>query len=194
MAKKLLIDAYTYYSQYKNFIATIGVGQSNQTTPNDAHLLSPFTTLNVSYNQNTDGTVKALGWGLGLEYQLPRNFLLYGNVFSDELRDAPENLVTFFNAPKYRVNVGLRNENVYKNIGFNVVVKWQDNNFYEGTFVTGELPYFTWVDAQISYRPPSSKSLFRVGGTNLGNNYYRTGFGSPAVGGLYYVSYGYNIF
>jgi hypothetical protein len=73
------------------------------------------------------------------------------------------------------------------------MMKWQDNNFYEGTFVKGTLPYFTWVDAQISYRPIGTKSVFRVGGTNLGNNYYRTGYGSPAVGGLYYISYGFNI-
>jgi outer membrane receptor protein involved in Fe transport len=194
LGKKLLVDVYGYYSQYRDFLATIGVGQSNQAVPNQQHLFSSFTTGNVSYTQNTEGVVKALGWGLGLEYQLIRNFLLYGNVFSDEMRDAPENLVTFFNAPKYRVNVGLRNDNVYKGLGFNVVVKWQDNNFYEGTFVTGTLPNFAWVDAQVSYRPAGTKSLFRVGGTNLGNHYARTGFGSPYVGGLYYVSYGYNIF
>ncbi len=195
LGKKLLVDAYAYYSQYKDFLATIGVGQSNQTAaPSPSHLLSSFTTTNFSYIQNTSGVVKAMGWGVGLEYQVIKNYVLYGNVFSDDLRDAPTDLVTFFNAPKYRVNVGLRNDNVYKNIGFNIVAKWQDNNYYEGTFVSGTLPYFTWVDAQVSYRPAGTKSTFRIGGTNLGNNYYRTGFGSPAVGGLYYLSYGYNLF
>ncbi len=195
LGKKLLVDAYAYYSQYKDFLATIGVGQSNQlAAPSPAHLLSSFTTTNYSYVQNTTGVVKAMGWGIGLEYQLIKNYTIYGNVFSDDLRDAPTDLVTFFNAPKYRVNVGLRNDNVYKNIGFNIVAKWQDNNYYEGTFVSGTLPYFTWVDAQVSYRPAGTKSTFRIGGTNLGNNYYRTGFGSPAVGGLYYLSYGYNLF
>ena len=86
-----------------------------------------------------------------------------------------------------------RNDNICKGIGFNAILKWQDNNVYEGTFVKGTLPYFAWVDAQVSYRPAGTKSVFRVGGTNLGNNYYRTGYGSPAVGGLYYFSYGYNI-
>jgi outer membrane receptor protein involved in Fe transport len=195
LGKKLLVDAYAYYSQYKDFLATIGVGQSNQVAaPSPLHLLSSFTTTNFSYVQNTTGVVKAMGWGIGLEYQLIKNYTIYGNVFSDDLRDAPTDLVTFFNAPKYRVNVGLRNDNVYKNIGFNIVAKWQDNNYYEGTFVSGTLPYFTWVDAQVSYRPAGTKSTFRIGGTNLGNNYYRTGFGSPAVGGLYYLSYGYNLF
>jgi hypothetical protein len=128
-----------------------------------------------------------------MEYQLGRGYNVYGNVFSDELRDLPAGFVSFFNAPKYRWNLGLKNENAYKGFGFNVVVKWQDNNFYEGTFVSGTLPYFTWVDGQISYRPAGSKGQFRIGGTNLGNSYYRTGFGSPYVGGLYYFSYGYNL-
>ena len=139
-------------------------------------------------------TVKSIGWGIGLEYQIFQRFVLYGNVFSDELRNVPVGQVTFFNAPKYRFNIGLRNENVYHNVGFNVVAKWQDNNYYEGTFVSGTLPYFTWVDAQITYHPPKTKNTWRVGGSNLGNNYYRTGMGSPAVGGVYYVSFGYNLF
>ncbi len=191
LAKKLLVDAYLYYSQYKDFIITTAVVQS--TNGPKYEIYSPFST-NLSYNQNSDQIVKSIGWGIGLEYQLIKKFVLYGNVFSDHLQDVPANEVTFFNAPKYRFNIGLRNENVCHNIGFNVVVKWQDSNFYEGTFVTGTLPSFAWVDAQVTYSPPKSKGVFRVGGTNLGNNYARTGFGSPYVGGLYYVSYGYNIF
>ena len=189
--KKLMIDAYLYYSRYQDFLATTVVGQARTGVATD--LLSPFTTTNISYTQNAPETVKAYGWGIGLDYNVFKNYYLSGNVFSDQLHDAPANLVTFFNAPKYRVNAGLRNDNLYKGIGFNVMMKWQDNNFYEGTFVKGTLPYFTWVDAQISYRPIGTKSVFRVGGTNLGNNYYRTGYGSPAVGGLYYISYGFNI-
>ncbi|MEI2737573.1 MAG: carboxypeptidase-like regulatory domain-containing protein [Chitinophagaceae bacterium] len=189
--KKLMIDAYVYYSQYKDFLATTVVGQARTGVATD--LLSPFSTTNLSYTQNSPDQVKAIGWGIGLDYNVFKNYYLSTNVFSDQLKDAPANLVTFFNAPKYRVNAGLRNDNVYKGIGFNVMVKWQDNNYYEGTFVKGTLPYFAWVDAQVSYRPAGTKSVFRVGGTNLGNNYYRTGYGSPAVGGLYYISYGFNI-
>lgn len=193
LGDRLLIDAYGYYSVYKNFLATIGVGQSN-IPGSPVGLLSALTTTNVSYKQNADEDVKAIGWGLSAEYKLPKGFYAYGNVFSDQLRDLPPGFVSFFNAPKYRFNLGLRNDNVYKNVGFNVVAKWQDKNYYEGTFVSGTLPAFTWVDAQITYRPAKTKSVFRIGGTNIGNSYYRTGFGSPYVGGLYYVSYGYNLF
>jgi outer membrane receptor protein involved in Fe transport len=194
--KVFSLDAYAYRSEYKDFLANVAVGQSNQTAPTVVDLLDPTKTRNLSYAQNTPGTVKAFGWGLGLEYKFLQNkeYYLYGNVFSDELHDVPSGFIAYFNAPKYRFNVGLRNDKVWKGLGFNVVVKWQDDNFYEGTFVTGTLPSFTWVDAQISWRPANSKSIFRVGGTNVGNNYARTGFGSPYVGGLYYVSYGYNIF
>ncbi|MDP4262101.1 MAG: carboxypeptidase-like regulatory domain-containing protein [Bacteroidota bacterium] len=189
--KKLLVDAYLYYSHYQNFLATIGVGQSKSGNAQD--LFSPFTTTNVSYKQNSTESVNAIGWGVGAEYLFGKGFTIYGNVFSDKLNNLSPGFVSFFNAPLYRWNLGLRNENVCHHIGFNVVVKWQDNNYYEGTFVSGTLPYFAWVDGQITYQQPKSKSTWRVGGTNLGNNYYRTGFGSPYVGGVYYISYGYNL-
>ena len=191
IAKKLLVDAYLYYSEYKNFILSTAVVQS--TNGYKYEIYSPFST-SISYNQNSDQTVNSIGWGIGLEYQLPKNYIVYGNIFSDKLNNVPEGEVTFFNAPEYRWNLGLRNDNVMKNIGFNIVPKWQDVNYYQGTFVTGWLPAFTWVDAQVSYRMPKSKSIFRIGGTNILNHYARTGYGSPYVGGLYYVSYGYNLF
>ncbi len=192
IGKKLLLDAYFYYSYYNDFIVSQAVVQGGQ-NGYKFETYSNFSSNNVSYNQNSTQTVKSSGWGIGIEYKLIKNYVFYGNVFSDVLKDVAPGDVTFFNAPKYRVNVGLRNDNVCHNIGFNIVAKWQDENYYEGTFISGTLPSFTWVDAQVSYRPAGTKSVFRVGGTNLGNKYARTGFGSPAVGGLYYISYGFNI-
>ena len=189
--KKLLIDAYIYQSNYKDFLGRVAVAQSKTGQP--AGVLNPLTRTNISYVQNSPQEVKAFGWGVGLELSLPRRFVFYGNIYSDQLRDVPAGYVAFFNAPYYRWNMGLRNENVWKNVGMNVVVKWQDNVYYEGTFATGTLPYFTWVDAQVSYKVPKTKSTFKIGGTNLGNSYYRTGMGSPYVGGVYYLSYGYNL-
>jgi hypothetical protein len=185
----LLFDMYYYYSQYQNFLARVAVVKAASNTA----VLDPGQSTNYSYQQNTDTKVKSQGWGIGAEYLFFKKYSIYGNIFSDELKNVPNGFVTFFNAPKYRFNIGLRNENVYKNIGFNIVYKWQDKNYYEGTFVTGTLPSFGWTDAQVTYRMPKTKSVFRIGGTNLGNNYQRTGYGSPYVGGLYYVSYGYNI-
>lgn len=192
IGKKLLFDAYYYYSKYKDFLVGVAVVQPKTGAKSEAY--SPFSSSNISYTQNSDQGVQSQGWGVGIEYNFIKNYQFYGNVYSDVLKNVPSGVVTYFNAPKYRFNVGLRNDNVCHNVGFNIVLKWQDNNYYEGTFVTGTLPYFATVDAQVTYRPAKTKSVFRVGGTNLGNNYYRTGFGSPYVGGVYYISYGYNIF
>ncbi|MBM3915014.1 MAG: TonB-dependent receptor [Sphingomonadales bacterium] len=193
IGKKLLIDGYIYYSRYQDFLVGVALVQSRSGANSD--LYSPFSSTNLSYVQNSADAVTTTGWGVGFEYQWVKRYVLYGNVFSDRLSEVDPNVVTYFNAPRYRTNIGLRNDNVYKNFGFNVVYKWQDRNYYEGTFITGTLPAFGWWDAQVTYRPAKNpKSTFRVGGTNIANNYQRTGFGSPAVGGLYYVSYGYNLF
>ena len=190
VTKKLFVDVYGYYSRYKDFFARVAVVKAS--SPLNA--LNPLASTNYAYIQNSPDVVKATGWGIGLEYQLMHGYILGANLFSDKLKDLPAGFVSYFNAPKYRANLSLRNDNVWKNIGFNIIAKWQDVNHYEGTFVSGTLPAFTWVDAQVSYRMPKSKSVFRIGGTNILNDYFRTGYGSPYVGGLYYVSYGYNIF
>jgi outer membrane receptor protein involved in Fe transport len=131
IGKKLLIDAYYYFSKYNDFIVSAAVVQGG-TTGYKYETYSSFSSNSVSYNQNSSKTVNSNGWGVGIEYKLIRNYVLYGNIFSDVLKDVVPGDVTFFNAPKYRYNVGLRNENVCHNIGFNVVVKYQDNNYYEG--------------------------------------------------------------
>ena len=190
LAKKLFVDVYAYYSRYQDFLVSVAVVKAS--TPTNA--LNPLASQSFSYNQNSTEVVKAQGWGISLEYGLNRGYIVAGNLFSDKLKDLPPGLISYFNAPDLRANLSLRNDNVWRGIGFNVIAKWQNFNNYEGTFVAGQLPAFTWVDAQVSYRMPKSKSVFRVGGSNILNHYARTGYGSPYVGGLYYVSYGYNIF
>ncbi len=194
--QKLLIDAYIYTSKYKDFIARKAVARGDTTDPNYSVVLlsSPFSSVNYSFVTNSPTPVKAYGWGASLEYQMDKGYRLSGNVYSDKLKDVPAGLITFFNTPKYRFNLGFANENVYKGIGFNVIYKWQDKINWEGTFGAGEVPSFGVVDMQISYKMGKSHNLIKLGGTNLFNNYYRNAFGNPYIGGLYYISFGYNVF
>ena len=69
-----------------------------------------------------------------------------------------------------------------------------DSFIYEGTFAVGEVPSYSTMDAMISYKLPAVKSLIKVGGTNIFNKYYTNGFGNVQIGGLYYVSFGWNVF
>ncbi len=198
LGKRLLIDVYGYYSKYKDFIARVAVarGQSASTDPvtSFTELASPFTTNNYSFVTNSTTPVKAIGWGASAQYQAGRGYTLMANIYGDKLRDVPAGLITFFNTPSTRFNLGVGNENVYKNFGFNFVYRWQAKVNWEGTFGTGEIPAYGVLDGQISYKLTDIKSLIKVGATNLTNKYYRSAFGNPQVGGLYYVSFGYNIF
>ncbi len=196
LTKRLLVDMYYYYSKYKDFIGRAAVGRGKSGNPGLAflELASPFTTDNLSFVVNSATPVKANGYGLGFEWNVARNYVLTANGFSDELKDVPVGLVTFFNTPKFRYNLGLSSSDVYKGWGFNVNYRWQEKLNWEGTFGSGEVPAYGTFDGMISYKFQAIKSLLKFGATNLFNKYYRTSFGNPEVGGLYYVSFGYNIF
>ena len=104
-----------------------------------------------------------------------------------------DGLVTFFNTPKLRFNLGFANPNFYKGLGFNFIYKWQDDVNWEGTFGSGTIPSYGTLDAAISYKLPKTKHQIKIGGQNILNNYYRNAFGNPYIGGLYYISFGYNV-
>ncbi len=101
-----------------------------------------------------------------------------------------------FNTPKYRTNIAFGNTGIglKKQFGFNVVYKWQDDFFYVGDFTNGKIEEIQTIDAQISYKLPATKSLIKIGANNLLNEYYRNAAGNPSIGGLYYISFGYNVF
>ena len=195
LTKKLLADAYVYYSQYKDFIGRTAVGRGQSGSPAAApqELASPFTTNNYSFVVNTTNNVNAIGWGVSFNYTLVKGFEFSANVSSDQLHNVPANIVTFFNTPKYRYNIGLANNDLGKGVGFNLQYRWQDKVFWEGTFGTGEVPSFGTLDAQLSYKLPSVKGMLKFGGSNFLNHYYRSAFGNPNVGAIYYVSFGYNV-
>lgn len=196
LTKKLLVDAYYYYSKYTDFIGRTAIGRGKSGDPARApiDLASPFTTDNLSFVVNSPTPVKANGYGLGFEWNVTRNYMFTANGFSDQLKDVPAGLVTFFNTPKFRYNLGLSSNDVYKGWGFNINYRHQDKIYWEGTFGTGEVPAYGSLDGMISYKIKAINSLIKLGATNFFNKYYRTSFGNPQVGGLYYVSFGYNVF
>jgi outer membrane receptor protein involved in Fe transport len=197
LTSNLLVDAYGYYSEYKDFLGrkAVGRGASADQAKAFTELASPFTTTNYSFISNSANTVKALGWGVSVNYRLPKGYDFGVNVSGDQLHDVDSGLVTFFNTPKVRFNITFGNDKVNgSNWGFNILYRWQDEVLWEGTFGTGHVDAFGSLDAQVSYRLPKIKSLIKLGATNLTNSYYTSAFGNPNVGGLYYVSFGYNVF
>jgi outer membrane receptor protein involved in Fe transport len=191
---KLLLDLYGYYGQYTDFIVRNFVVQSN--TGNPSGLASPSTRTAYSVPTNSPTEVKTYGYGVSIDYALPKGFTASGNISYDNIDNVPTGFVAAFNAPQHRTNLSIGNSGLgtAKRVGFNVVYRWQQSFYFEGDFANGEVPAINTVDAQVNYKLKASKSIFKIGATNLLNQYYRNAAGNPSIGGMYYVSYGYNIF
>ena len=199
---KLLIDVYGYYGQYQDFITRSLIitpyNSNQQQLAADLASGKPAGSLGDIYSipVNTTSKVKTFGFGIGLDYRLPKNFMIGFNLSSDELKDVPVGFKTYFSTPKYRTNLSVSNNGFgkKKQFGFNVTYRWQDAFFYESDFSNGNVNAIHTLDAQMSYKIPATRSQIKIGATNLLNEYYSNGMGNAIIGGLYYVSFGYNVF
>ncbi|MEP7258798.1 MAG: TonB-dependent receptor, partial [Flavitalea sp.] len=193
--KNILVDAYAYYGKYNNFLGRTIVLQA-LTPGNPGLIFNSGSRRSISVADNSSGKVKTYGFGASMDYLLPRNFMLTLNLSSDHIGNVEPGFVAFFNAPSYRLVAGFGNSGFgyQKRFGFNINIRNQDGFYYESDFRQGNIDGYTTLDAQVSYKFPQQRSILKVGGTNIFNSYYKTAFGNPAIGGIYYVSFGYNVF
>ena len=144
-------------------------------------------------NVNSSSNLKSDGFGISLTYNLPNNFVATGNytyaTFSGEL---PEGFITGFNTPKNRINFGISNRKITKNLGFNLNMSYQDEFLWDSLYGMAMMPSYTLFNAQVNYKLPLFKTTIKIGGTNIGGDDYRTSFGSPFVGQTYYISLVYD--
>lgn len=188
LSKKLLIDAYYYSNTFSNFDVTEAVARFN----------TDGTRTVFSFPTNSENKVKTEGWALGLDYSLGKGYNLgtnfSKNVLSDKGGLTPTQIG--FNTPPYRVNFSLGNRNVSgTGFGFNVTWRYQESFIWQSSFVNAALgnaegsfiPQFNTLDAQVSKKISSIKSILKVGGTNILGSSYFTGWGNPTVGSLFYV-------
>ena len=196
IAKKLLIDFYVYTGHYENFISGVTVLQSrNAANPSPLDVLDANKRIAYSIATNATANVSTKGWGASLDYLLPNQFVFTSSLYTDEIGNLPSGFISYFNTPTWRANFGLSHPGLLMNkrLGFNVNLHYQDELMYEGTFATGQIPSYSTIDAVLTYKVPNIKSMIKLGGTNITNKYYNTSYGSPAIGGLYYISFAYNV-
>lgn len=202
---KLLLDAAYYYNIYDDFIAQFRVRQINSDFNQDGiiqpeEILAPGaqtlplllsgTALNTfQLYTNVSETVKSQGAVVGLEYSLPRNFKLSANYNWNELITSQnEGLIFDFNTPEHKINLSLGNRRLTDQLGFNVTYRWQEEFEWTSSFANGTVPSVSTLDAQVTYRVPSIKSIVKVGGSNITNNRHFLNYGGPNLGAIYYVS------
>lgn len=221
LANRLYVDAFLYRSIYNDFIATQNYIQPNTTNVNDLKSTSTYRVLQVNFNNFNEIFVN--GWGLGLEYVLPKGTSISGNYANQvgliTLRDNAGNVRkdafgaeivkrrmsepevsqvgrNFFISPENRYNISVGNPKVTKSLGFNVSWRWTDEMWVEQGNTQGDimLPSWSSLDAAISYRIPSLRTIVKVGASNLLNQYYAQGYGLAQIGGMYYVSLNFDEF
>lgn len=203
---KLMVDAYYYYSSYTDFIAEIqfvqgvpngltedpGSFDANSDAGQDAIINGGVLTQEYGFDVNANGTVNSRGWGINLDYTLPKGFKVGGNVSYNELLDQQDLIDQGFradyNTPKWRYNLRLANREVIDNVGFNMTYRWQDAFFWESSFGAAVVPAFGTLDAQVSYKLNQYNTILKLGGSNVLNERYTTSFGNPKMGAIYYFS------
>ncbi len=190
IAHKLLIDVYGFLAQYTNFIGLTVLVKDPFAT--GAYVQNAQNTFGI-YTNSTN-KVNTVGAGIGLDYSLPSGFIVSGNYAYNNISGQDNSLQTDFNTPKNKFNLSLANYTIAKYYGFNITYRWQESYLYQSSFITGITPAFGTVDAQISVKLPSlPHSLIKIGASNILNKYYEDAVGNARIGGLYYISFGYNV-
>jgi outer membrane receptor for ferrienterochelin and colicin len=192
--KRMFLDISGYRNSYENFIANVNVVTPLVGSVDDMSGILALANGNSTVYQlatNAEGTVTSMGAGISFEYALTQGFRFVGNYnyATYEIVDADPELIPGFNTPEHRFGLGLSNSNVLKGVGFNVRLNWSDSYEWRSAFGDGMVDQYSTVNAQVTYKIPNSKVALKLGGNNLFGNEYRTSFGTPNIGSIYYLSF-----
>ncbi len=197
----LSVDLNYYYSRYTDFIINTVVIRPDSEILLENGDYNPAAAMDILEGNvqafqlytNASDVVSSQGATLGLNYLLPRGYSLgvNGTWASFDLMEADPSNIAAFNTPEFRTGVTFGNSELTKRLGFNIAWRWQDAFDWSGTLTQlrpGRMDAYSMVDAQFSYRLPQWKSVVKLGASNLFDNQVYQAFGSPTVGGLYYIS------
>ncbi|WP_093670627.1 TonB-dependent receptor [Tenacibaculum sp. MAR_2009_124] len=198
---KLSIDLSAYYNMYDNFIATKDVlvllDPSGVDQNDSAALLGALRNQSALFSVKTNSVaeVSSYGVGLGLSTKVFNGFnasLNYTWSKFDFDQASDPDFEAGFNTPEHKVKAQFGHPNLFENFGFNISARWQNDFYWESTFLEGTVDARTVLDAQVNYSVPSIKSVFKVGGTNLTGQEYLSAPGVGAIGSQYFVSWTIN--
>lgn len=193
--EKLQVDLDFYYNRYDHFIAQVEMNIPKTSTADSIPFYLNDRKKQERYRLWTNSKTTAFnyGAGLGLRYDIVSNFKLTGNLTYARLqrRTSNDGLEDGFNTPEWIFNLSFQNNNVYRNIGFNITYRWQSGYYWQSFLVNGNVPAYKTIDAQIS--KAWSRISIKAGGTNVLNAYYRSFLGGPSIGGFYYTTLSCNL-
>lgn len=192
----LIIDVDAYINSYDGFLGQVQVYVPHGVTiGSDTAVLAMLDKNRNAQDRyrvytNARNTYHNFGSALAVTYNFYKKYTLGGALNYNQMKSNKTNdvFVTGFNTPKWSGNISLGNREIVKNIGFNVVWRWQDSFLWESPLVTGNISAFSTVDAQVSFHLPRLYSTIKVGGSNIFDHRYLQYAGGPTIGGLYYAA------
>jgi outer membrane receptor for ferrienterochelin and colicin len=191
----LIIDASAYYSQYQNFISTENVivplyGTVGDNSLSLLALENGDTKIYQTYtNANVD--VNSFGGSIGVSTRIMSKINIGANYTyakQDFDQDANPDFRTSFNTPQHKAKATFRYTDLLPNFGIGANFRWSGEYFWQAGFGDGIVPSYSVLDAQINYKIPKFKTMFKAGATNVLNDEYFTAFGAPNIGAQYYLS------
>lgn len=204
--KKIHFDINIYFTIYRNMLGAteVDVPSSGNPFDDDSINAAAYSFLNYDYKRISTGmnakkNILAGGTEAGAKFNFYKSYFLSVNFTyqNENLNPDFELWVPLVHSPKYKSNVSLSNENVYKNVGFAVNWRWTDavpqNVNDNNPHINNNLSAKSVIDAQLSYSLSKLKTVFRVGSSNLLNHYYLESANGPSIGGVYYFSIVYNV-
>ena len=191
---KFVIDWDAYTNIYDGFLGQVEVAvpSTGKVGSDEAtfDMLSRANQTRYRVFTNAKNTYNNYGTSLGLTYNFFQKYTVSGNInYNDIVSNSKSDVfVTGFNTPKWITNLSFGNREVIKNLGFNVVWKWQSEFLWESPLANGTVPAYYNIDAQVTVKVPALKSSIKVGGTNILNRRYIQYAAGPTIGALYYAA------
>lgn len=193
---KLALDLDVYYNTYEGFLGQVEVAvPKSGAVGTDASVIDMLSANRSKQDRyrvftNARNTYKSYGSAFGAVYNFFKKFTIGANVSFNDISANEEKdvFITAFNTPRWVTNVSFANREIARNIGFNVIWRWQDAFLWESPLANGTVPAYSTVDAQVNVRIPRLKTTVKVGGANLLNQRYIQYAAGPTLGGLYYIA------
>lgn len=202
IARKVLIDFTAYYSIYKHFIGFTRTASPNRDSIQNgvAGELSGetniLTGIYTPYQMwvNSEGNVPSWGAVISVSYYVGKGITPYVNYTYADLNESNINnsgttVLSGFNTPRHKINIGVNGNKVWKGLGFSANFKWVTAYDWQSPFGDGRVPSFHTLDAQIYYEFEKAYSTLRIGGSNIYNRGRIEAIGSPVIGAMYYVGW-----
>ncbi|MHB1148576.1 MAG: TonB-dependent receptor [Lutibacter sp.] len=196
---RLSIDMSAYYNDYQDFmgVKTVVVPFYGTVGDNALSLLAlqngdvkPF-----QVYTNSPADISSYGATIGVDTKLLGNYSFGVNYtfskFEFDQASDPDYEASF-NTPEHKVKVSFGNTDLFENFGFNINYRWSDEYLWESTFANAMVDARSVVDAQINYTIPKWKSVFKIGGANIGGKEYYSAPGVGKIGSQYFVSWTIN--